>query len=92
MAPGFIDVHSHSEQNTGARTIPTAESWFVDFVDTSPRFENSDRRNLRKIILGLTQREAKELGIGKSALHYLRRNALDGRPFKVYQKVVERLR
>jgi len=47
--------------------------------------------DLRKRILELTQREVQELGIKKSTLHYLRKNAgKDGR-FKVYQKVAYRL-
>jgi len=63
----------------------------LDFIDPSPRMERSDSKDLRKRILELTQREAQELGIGKSTLHYLRKNAIGDRPFKVYQKVSERL-
>jgi hypothetical protein len=64
----------------------------LDFVDPSPRLERSDSLALRRRILELTQREAKELGIGKSTLHYLRQNAVMDRPFRIYQKVAERLR
>jgi hypothetical protein len=62
----------------------------LDF-NPSPGLERSDSLVLRKRILELTQGEAQELGIGKSTLHYLRRNVLDARSFKVYQKVAQRL-
>jgi len=35
--------------------------------------------------------EPKKLGIGKSTLHYLRKNARNPYPFKVYRKAHERL-
>jgi len=63
----------------------------IDFRDPCPNLQRSDTKDLRGRILESTQREAKELGIGKSTLHYLRKNAgKDGR-FKVYQKVAYRL-
>jgi len=68
------------------------KSDYVDFTEPSPNLQRSDTLDLRKKILELTQREAKELGIGKSTLHYLRRNSTNDRPFKVYQKVAEKLR
>jgi len=42
--------------------------------------------------LGLTQKEARELGISKSTFRDLRRHARSGRSFKVYRKVADRLK
>jgi len=64
----------------------------IDFVEPRPTLQGSDTKKLRKRILELTQGEAKELGIGKSTLHYLRRNAANDKPFKVYLSVANKLR
>jgi CRISPR-associated protein Cas1 len=56
----------------------------IGFVEPRPGLERSDSQDLRKRILELTQGEARELRIGKSALHYLRRKAKAYRPFRVY--------
>jgi len=63
----------------------------IDFIEPGPILRRSDTQVLRKRILELTQREAKELGIGKSTLHYLRKKAGNDRPLKLYQKVARRL-
>jgi len=47
----------------------------IDFIEPHPSLQRSDTKKLRKKILELTQREAEELGIGKSTLHHLRKNA-----------------
>jgi len=44
------------------------------------------------VIMDLTQKEAKNVGIGKSTLHYLRKHARSPRSFKVYKPVLEKLR
>jgi hypothetical protein len=59
------------------------ESLTLDFVEPAPTLERQDDRELRRKILAFTQSEAKELGIGKSTLHYLRKNALNERGFMV---------
>ncbi|MCX6660480.1 MAG: hypothetical protein NTX81_08945 [Candidatus Bathyarchaeota archaeon] len=64
---------------------------FLDFTEPSPNLIRFDSLNIRSRILGLTQREAQELGIGRSTLHYLRRNAKDQTSFRVYQKVAGRV-
>ena len=64
----------------------------IDFIEPGPILRRSDTQVLRKRILELTQGEAKELGIGKSTLHYLRRNAANDKPFKVYLSVANKLR
>jgi len=64
----------------------------LDFIEPRPSLVRSDTKELRKRILELTPSDARELGIGKSTLHYLRKNSRDDGPFKIYQKVAERLR
>ena len=63
----------------------------VDFVAPSPNLQRSDTQELRRRILALTQSEARELGIGKSTLHYLRKESRSEQPFRIYQKVKGRL-
>ena len=63
----------------------------LDFLEPSPNLERSDTLELRKRILSLSQSDAKELGIAKSTLHYLREHAREERSFVVYHKVRRRL-
>ena len=63
----------------------------VDFEKPSPRLLRHDDRELRASILALTQSEARELGIGKSTLCYLRKNASDVRTFRVYRNTLTKL-
>jgi CRISPR-associated protein Cas1 len=64
----------------------------LDFSEPSPNLHGMDDRELRRRILSLTQQEARRLGIGKSTLHYLRRNARDNSAFKIYEPVGRKLR
>jgi CRISPR-associated protein Cas1 len=64
----------------------------IDFVEPRPNLQRSDTQDLRKRILELTQREAEELGIGKSTLHYLRRRASTNRHLAVNATTRRRLR
>lgn len=63
----------------------------IDFIDPRLSLQRIDTRELRKRILELTQKEAKGLGIGKSTLHYLRKNARNNGSFKIYEKEANRL-
>lgn len=63
----------------------------VDFVEPAPTLERSDSLGIRKRILELTQIEAQELGIGKSTLHYLRKNAGRERSFRIYKATDRKL-
>ena len=63
----------------------------VDFLEASPSLCGSDDRELRRRILSLTQQEAQRLGVGKSTLHYLRKNAEKERSFRAYGKVLRKL-
>jgi len=64
----------------------------IDFVDPHLSLQRSDTRDLRRKILELTQTEARNLGIGKSTLHYLRKNAYNDLSFQVYRKIWNKLR
>jgi CRISPR-associated protein Cas1 len=59
-----------------------------DFMEPAPKVERQDNHELRAKILLLTALEAKRLGIAKSTLHYLRRNARSPHLFKVYGKTL----
>jgi CRISPR-associated protein Cas1 len=63
-----------------------------DLLEPSPNLRKTDSREVRKRILSLTQQEADRLGVGKSTLHYLRRNAKGAKPFRIYRKVAARIR
>jgi CRISPR-associated protein Cas1 len=69
----------------------TGKAPSIDFEEPSPVLERTDSRDMRERILTLNSSKAKELGIQKSTLHYLRQRAEDGRPFTVYEKVREKL-
>jgi len=62
-----------------------------DLTSPRPVLERSDSRQLRERILSLSQSDARKLGIGKSTLHYLRRNTRSHRSFRVYRKVRKRI-
>ena len=67
------------------------KSSMPDFEEPSPNLERFDSKELRERINSLTSHEARKLGLGKSTVHYLRRNARGERPFQVYGKVREKL-
>jgi CRISPR-associated protein Cas1 len=69
----------------------TGKSSTLDFVGPRPKLERQDSRELRAKILTLTQSEAKQLGIGKTTLHYLHKSARGPNAFRLYHKVCERL-
>jgi hypothetical protein len=56
----------------------------IDFVEPRPGFERMDTKTLRERILKLSATEARRLGISKSTLHYLRKNAGGERSFRIY--------
>jgi hypothetical protein len=63
----------------------------VDFVEPTPTLERQDDRELRAKIIALSASQAHQLGIGKSTLHYLRRNAKKDQ-FRIYKRVITRLK
>jgi CRISPR-associated protein Cas1 len=66
-------------------------SWSLDFSEPAPILERTDNRATRDIILNLTQSEARKRGIGKSTLHYLRKNAESDRSFRVGGHLLTRI-
>jgi CRISPR-associated protein Cas1 len=64
----------------------------LNFSDPSPNLIRTDDGELRRRILNLSQSRAEKLGIGKSTLHYLRKNARGDRSFSVYKNVHEKLK
>jgi len=70
----------------------TGRSKILDFSEPEPELDRSDSLELRRRILSLSMSEAQKLGIGKSTLRYLRRNAANNRLFKICRKVSKRLR
>jgi CRISPR-associated protein Cas1 len=63
----------------------------LDFLEPSPNLHRTDERELRRRIQGLSQSEALRLGIGKSTLHYLRKNFGSKISQRLYRKTRERL-
>jgi CRISPR-associated protein Cas1 len=63
----------------------------LDFTEPTPTLSRIDDQKLRIRILSLSQSEARELGIGKSTLHYLRRKTASERPFTVHNEVYSRI-
>jgi CRISPR-associated protein Cas1 len=62
-----------------------------ELMSPRPVLDRSDSREQREKILGLSQSEARKLRIGKSTLHYLRKNAESDLSLKVYSKVQQEL-
>jgi CRISPR-associated protein Cas1 len=63
----------------------------LDFSAPAPIFPWVSSREMRAKILALTSYEAKQLGIGKSTLHYLRKNAEKNMSHRLYAPVFEKL-
>jgi len=63
----------------------------LNFNEPIPQIIRSDSLEMRKRILELTQKQAQDLGISKSTLNYLRKNAKENKSFRVYENVAARL-
>ncbi len=63
----------------------------LDFSVPVPKIVRSDSLEMRKRILELTQKQAKELGISRSTLQHLKKKVKEDKPFKVYQKVTAKI-
>lgn len=62
-----------------------------DFMEPTPKLRRQDSQELRSKILALSGSQARLLGIGKSTLHYLRRNASTRKTFNTYARTLHRL-
>ena len=49
----------------------------VDFTEPRPKILRSDSLDMRKRILELTEKQAQEIEIRRSTLHYLRKKAIE---------------
>jgi CRISPR-associated protein Cas1 len=63
----------------------------LDFVEPGPKLQRQDSHELRAKILALTTRQAQQLGIGRSTLHYLRKRARGAKQFSLHMSVRSRL-
>lgn len=85
------DTIIEKKTNELGRFLETKSS-AIDLTEPAPRLDRSDDREMRAKILCVTQSETARLGINKSTLHYLRAHARRDSPFRVYNKVMMRLR
>jgi CRISPR-associated protein Cas1 len=69
----------------------TGKSYKLDFLEPATNLNRQVNHELRAKILALTASQAKELCLGKSTLHYLRKNARTRQSFKIYSNVRTRL-
>jgi len=76
-------------QELGRFLLGKAES--LDFTEPVPNTVRNDSLELRRKILNLKQKQAQELGIGKTTLHYLQKRARSGRRLRVYTNIQDRL-
>jgi CRISPR-associated protein Cas1 len=67
-------------------------SRLVQFIEPSPILKKTDNSELRNRILSMSTHDARRRGIGKSTLHYLRRNARARSSLTVYEPVRRKLR
>jgi hypothetical protein len=63
----------------------------LDFAEPAPKLQRRDDREIRAKVLALTASQAKQIGLGKSTLHYMQKNARGNKSFKVYGKVLARI-
>jgi hypothetical protein len=56
----------------------------------STKLTRIDNHEIREKIIKFLYSKAKQLGINKSTLWYLKQKAVAGKPFKIYKKVRER--
>jgi len=68
----------------------TGRSSKLDFSEPAPILERTDNHAIREMILSLTRSEARTRGIGKSTLHYLRKNVCKDQ-FTIYKPVMSKL-
>jgi len=59
-----------------------------DFVIPKMNLNRNDELELREKILNMTPEERKQLGINKSTLWHIRKNLSEGKPSKIYEKIL----
>lgn len=63
----------------------------LDFSNPEPVLERYDSDDMRKKILDMPYTEWRKMGYSKGSLYYLKKNAKNDKPFKIYGKVREKL-
>jgi CRISPR-associated protein Cas1 len=63
----------------------------VDFITPYPVITRDDSEELRSKILSIGYNDWMKAGNSKGSLHYLKKNAMSEKPFKVYGKMKEKL-
>ena len=59
-----------------------------DFVISKMKLNRNDNLELREKILSMTIEQRKKLGIDKSTFGYIRKNPVDGKTPKIYEKIL----
>lgn len=59
-----------------------------DFVIPKMKLNRNDDVELREKILSMTTEERKKLGINKSTLWYIKKNLVEGKTSKIYDKIL----
>jgi CRISPR-associated protein Cas1 len=84
------DTVIENKTNELSRFLIGKSSTF-EFMQPAPKLERVDNRDLRAKILSTSSHQAKQIGMSKSTLHYLRRRAKSNSQFKVYDTVLQKL-
>jgi len=63
----------------------------LDFSDPSPQLYREDSTAIREKILNMDYSTWEKNGFSKGTLHYMKRNANSEKPFKIYEKVRNKL-
>jgi CRISPR-associated protein Cas1 len=69
----------------------TGKSPRFDFTEPTPNLERQDSSELRARILGMTSAQARERGIRKNTLHYLREHAQSRSTFRLHRSTLKKL-
>lgn len=63
----------------------------IDFSQPQPHLQRIDTHRLREQILNMSYTEWKNMGYSKGTLHYMKQNAQQQKPFKVYKRAQKKL-
>jgi CRISPR-associated protein Cas1 len=69
----------------------TGKAKTIDFSNPSPQLARDDSDAIRQQIKKISYSTWEKNGYSKGTLHYLKNNAKQDKPFKIYDKVIEKL-
>jgi CRISPR-associated protein Cas1 len=69
----------------------TEKSSMLDFMEPAPDLERQDNHELGAKILSLSSSQARQLEIGRSTLHCLRKRAKSRKSINIYHKIMVKL-